>query len=1586
MGANYIGATERPKVRSLKTKLTTVVAAVAAATAAFVGLGVGALALDASTTQNVTSASAGLGISCTTVIGGGMDQRGPWGSGPLAARIYEDLPGRTFALNEVVGSPAWTNYTGIGEGPNTDFFIKSYADVIDPLKLNGTALDDGTGEGSSATTPGILPTKYATNWAEVEKKLTAERNTGTCFWEQTFVTNIANGAGLGLANAMQMFVTWVSTNAFNSSFICDPNSPGTDGCIDLVQIIGGRDDAGYQSSNVDGGLIGNLTNSIYKPLVIIVVVVTALGIAYTGIVKRRFREALTQTVWLALSFIIGLALLLNPSMLAKAPMIATNAITGCVIGSFNGANCFDGSTFSTPTADGVALTADSGVCISEATTSSPDQITGLAVNSMGCTIWKTFILQNYAKGAFGVNLDQLDVKNAETVAGKAAIKAGVSPDKFCYTLQTNGSIDQYDGEWLETKAGGAQICNLAVYNMLMQMKVTPTGVPASDEILSNDPAWYDLVVTTASSEKMWPIWTTGGQQFVQGFVAVASVLLGGILIVIASISALMYYLTAIVLLIFAPLFILIGINPGRGKKIMLGWLESILASLLKYLASALFLLVALALYSAVLGAADPMAALLFVVILSMVLWMYRKEIVDTFSKVSLGGERMANMLDKQIPIVGASGRQLSDKAAKMPGALAGGAIGGMIAGGFSKAGEGMKIAGQNELRSAPGLVGRASQAKERQLRDNQSDFTNEGRKVKETAAVAETAANTLDAEASRQEAELRKEERERDRAAANAATAAGVADKAELDLERAKEEREATSSNETTAKLEFDASDLRAEAHTAAVNAAAEAGQADQSVSSSVADYRKLMMSVEQLGAKARIADHRGDTEQAITLRVERDALKEQAVEIRNFSTYTEGDKERWVEDQARFDQLLEQEQMRRPELITDTGAVRKYSGDEYAAAGIKLADATKSTLDADIRVSYAADAVGKARVNEINFTNEITERAGVIDARQGEAEEIRQRAAAAKVEAAAIKATADKLFDQSQALGPGNLPTRRKTEAMMREAMAEGEVVRDTHSTVDRVLAGEAVEAPQRSVASTAADLVRPGGNLDEKVEGAIETRGLAADRTKSSQRAVELVTARVAETTEEARLAARELHGVKTQTDDAEATAAMTEQYAAPHRNELRKFENQIDQLDELIKIGKPVTDNRGEVRDVDYLTKMKEDVETRLATKAAESADVISRADNARAEAEAKRAQLREAEVAKAAVDTRLTEAKDDREEALRNERARVRQEAQATKRVEKLTDSQKQARGILNATEIEKSIVKTKDIKTPADAEKNASLTKLVEMADKLAKNDAANDAVTANKIAAIQSEISKLANNIDKNPRANEGVIDKLETAVNELTKTNESSSAPRQAPAESPVTPAPAERRSDKRPDSREEPAPRTDPSGPAPRDSNKPVQPATAPAQPPVKESPKRDEPASPALSPEPAPTRREERAARNTAPDRREEAPRPAATPVTEPARREEPASPAPAPRTEPTRPAAAPEPTPTRREEPTRATPAEKRSGPTDESKAKKTPSENKSEGGLPFRRPVTGDRRPRFPADTPPIPSDTPDTEPPQTDWV
>src|SRR5690606_36295454 len=120
-----------------------------------------------------------------------------------------------------------------------------------------------------------------------------------------------------------------------------------------------------------------------------------------------------------------------------------------------------------------------------------------------------------------------------------------------------------------------------------------------------DPRWYNIAVVAANDSGMWNQWgsSSSGGMHKTGIALLALFTsgLGGFILIVVSIFALIYYFSSVLLMAFAPIFLLLGVHPGRGKKLLFGWLEKVISNVVKYIISAVFLIVAIALYGAILG-------------------------------------------------------------------------------------------------------------------------------------------------------------------------------------------------------------------------------------------------------------------------------------------------------------------------------------------------------------------------------------------------------------------------------------------------------------------------------------------------------------------------------------------------------------------------------------------------------------------------------------------------------------------------------------------------------------------------------------------------------------------------------------------------------------------------------------------------------------------------------------------------------------------------------------------------------------------------------------------------------------------------
>lgn len=615
----------------------------------------------------------------------------------LSVVPFMDATGRTWTLEEAYGGNlSFVNYYGETLDEPAGFLL---ADTDDLDKRAGFAHEE------------------AIKTLEDNKdKLMAERTIAACTVDNlplfigTFLYMIASF----IMNLITIFVTF----AFDSGFICKKAEQSN--CVDLVNVIGG-------SGSSTGGIIGTLTSNIYIPLAVIAIAIAAFSILYQGIVKRQFRQAFGYLAWILLAFIFGLMALLNPNLLARAPMVAANSIAGCIIGAFNGDNCFSSSSTDAQL-DLSGANTSGAACKSAATgATDPADILSMSINSMACSIWKAFILQSQISAEFGVPFEELDVES-ETM--KPLIEAsGVPADTFCVGRYTAESYSEAQKtKPIQFTKNNSEICNLGVYQKYLQTNANSPGATAGFGV-NPDPRWYNLMAVIIQDDEMWNTWNPdlggGMTRLISGFVAIVSVIAGGIVLITISIYAMVYYISAIILMALAPLFLLFALQPTKGKKIFLGWVEKVISNLLKYLASAFFLLIALAFYSAVFGnLTNPMVTLIFIIILSIALFMYRKEITELIGRVNMGGEQFSNKF-----------AGLADKSKKFAKVTAGSAIGAAVSTGGAKAlvskdawaaaATGAGSGAMRELSRGSGVIGNAARQANRMRAQSTNEFKKE---------------------------------------------------------------------------------------------------------------------------------------------------------------------------------------------------------------------------------------------------------------------------------------------------------------------------------------------------------------------------------------------------------------------------------------------------------------------------------------------------------------------------------------------------------------------------------------------------------------------------------------------------------------------------------------------------------------------------------------------------------------------------------------------------------------------------------------------------------------------------------------------
>lgn len=415
---------------------------------------------------------------------------------------------------------------------------------------------------------------------------------------------------ISLSARISSFVSTVTTSLF------DPGLFGTGG---LAKIVGGE-------TNEDGGIVRTLANGIYYPLLVMAGLSAAAYIAYIGLVKREFREAIKSTIWVVIAVLIGVAITELPSTLAKAPQNATSTLTGCILDGLQGRSCLDGSSEAKPS----SFIPD--ICISGSGSNVLSKSAAYNVNNLSCGIWKSLVLDPWSEAQFGYRFDDLYTKNPPDGGKlyKTPSDGTITADQFCVARKTSLSLEEIMPRPERKDFQGSEVCNIAFYQL-----ATTTG------IVDKETGRNNLALLAANDEVMFSSWAEGSGRYGITVRSLLASIFTALTIITITLRAHVYSFLATASIAFGPLFALFAIHPGKGRRLFLGWVESIVSYVLKYLFTALIVIVTIILFSTIVGSVGGFKTLIAAIVLSAAMKMYQKEFVEMLGKVDMGGQRVS---------------------------------------------------------------------------------------------------------------------------------------------------------------------------------------------------------------------------------------------------------------------------------------------------------------------------------------------------------------------------------------------------------------------------------------------------------------------------------------------------------------------------------------------------------------------------------------------------------------------------------------------------------------------------------------------------------------------------------------------------------------------------------------------------------------------------------------------------------------------------------------------------------------------------------------------------------------------------------
>ena len=414
----------------------------------------------------------------------------------------------------------------------------------------------------------------------------------------------------------------------------------------LVELIGGTD--------AKAGLISNLGKNVFYPLSTLAFLTVAVYLIWEGLIKRKFRASFGALGWSLLAFALGVFTVVNGQLVAKAPTEINATIANCVLSAASGKSCLNSTGTNPKESTNSMCDADTSQSVSAAEAAS------INAGRFSCIVNKAIVYDRWAEQQFGYSLDELwTVNPPDGYKVWPQDKLSGAPTDYCVNFYTADSPNQMSSA---TKFTSNSKCNIALAFMASR-----TDADFGEKI-----GFPTITGTAAMDSQMWNAYSGNGRTSVPILLLIASFIIVATFVPVV-VYALVYNITATILTVFAPIFLLIGIHPGRGRKIFLGWLESIISNILKYMASCFMVIVMIFIYGAAFSKMNQAQVFVASVILGVTFVSYRKELVNLIGSVNMGGARVSNIAGEKLSKAG-------QKAKYMGMAAAGGAIGGTLAG------------------------------------------------------------------------------------------------------------------------------------------------------------------------------------------------------------------------------------------------------------------------------------------------------------------------------------------------------------------------------------------------------------------------------------------------------------------------------------------------------------------------------------------------------------------------------------------------------------------------------------------------------------------------------------------------------------------------------------------------------------------------------------------------------------------------------------------------------------------------------------------------------------------------------------------
>lgn len=408
--------------------------------------------------------------------------------------------------------------------------------------------------------------------------------------------------------------------------------------------------ASESSSNILSYLDGTITDivqslkdAVYFEFLTLMITISALWMAWVGLVKKASTQMAQGAIWMIGACVASVFLMTNPMWLPKISNDVVSQISEAGMNAVTSVTTAK-STDGTENMCKAATTGKSAPTKGDPSAlfkfSAPDTknpnaaTTRRMVRQMQCTMWYSFLYTPWMIGEFGVSPANI---------------SDDSPVLHDWEIATQGqnvnNLPQIDKKAAHVQLGTYQPAgknqNWAFFHLDNKIKY-PSG--NADSYANQQRALLNVAMSQLHTDKPNAAYKGFNPEvrMSNALLALLSSLGAGLMIVVVSISMIILDLGLIILTLVSPLFFLVGVHPGFGRRIALGWLETIAGLTIKRIVLSLILSVLLVFYSSVLDASDKtgmpwLVSMIMVIAVSVGGIMYKDKILSMFNKISFGG-------------------------------------------------------------------------------------------------------------------------------------------------------------------------------------------------------------------------------------------------------------------------------------------------------------------------------------------------------------------------------------------------------------------------------------------------------------------------------------------------------------------------------------------------------------------------------------------------------------------------------------------------------------------------------------------------------------------------------------------------------------------------------------------------------------------------------------------------------------------------------------------------------------------------------------------------------------------------------------